>query len=89
LNYFYLPSSERDDQGFQRELTRRGLCPYKTKPLSDPFGHREIVKSWDRIFDLGWEDEYISGRNNVKSIQATFWELRADQVLEARQFVAR
>ena len=89
LNYFYLPSSERDDQRFNRELSKRGLDHHRSKPLPDPHWHGEIVKSWDRIFDLDWEDEYIASPLPEKSLQGVFWELEWERVLEVREFKAR
>ncbi|AEG61728.1 DUF3841 domain-containing protein [Desulforamulus ruminis] len=45
-------------------------------------------KSWEKIFDVSppWENEWES---HGKYIQATFWELRLDQVIEVRHFKGR
>ncbi|MDR1339059.1 MAG: DUF3841 domain-containing protein [Prevotellaceae bacterium] len=45
-------------------------------------------KSWERIFDVTppRENEWDS---HGKYVQATFWELRMDQVIEARHFKGR
>lgn len=49
-----------------------------------------IIKSWDGIFDLEKEDDnWIYGKNENKSIQAVFWELRIEQVSWACEFKAR
>ena len=46
-----------------------------------------VEKSWDRILDIEKEDnDYIYGLNSEKSIQATFWELRVDQVIKAEVY---
>jgi len=91
LNYWYLPESQRDDEAFESELSRRGLSFYKNKPLRHAAFHRKITESWARIFDLDWTD---SGRSIAhprarKSIQASFWELRRNQVRDVRIFRAR
>lgn len=38
--------------------------------------------SWDRIFCTNWQDDYVLGKNSGKSIQATLWELRREQVVD-------
>ena len=49
-----------------------------------------IEKSWDRIFDLEKEDDgYVYGLNLHKSIQATFWKLKLEQVIKAEVFTAK
>lgn len=89
LNYWYLPESEADDAAFAAELGRRGLSVYQTKPLPNPVYHERICRSWLRIFDLDWSDEYIARPRAQKSIQAVFWELHMDQVRHVQHFIAR
>ena len=50
-----------------------------------PGAEKESVrkKSWERIFDR--EDK----ENSWKFVQATFWELRADQIKSVRRFTGR
>lgn len=45
-------------------------------------------KSWEKIFDVfpPWENEWES---HGKYIQATFWKLRLDQVIDVRHFKGR
>lgn len=87
LNYWYLPLSLADGDRFEAELAEKGLSFYASKPLPDINYHRQIVESWHRIFDLGWYEEEISAQ--PKSIQATLWELRLDDVRAIRTFKAR
>jgi len=50
----------------------------------------KIQKSWDRIFDLEREDEnLIYGFNSKKSMQATFWQLKLEQIIKAEVFTAK
>jgi hypothetical protein len=88
LNYWYLPESEKDGDGFERELEKSGLSFYKTKPLPQPY-HGKITRSWQRIFDLNWVAEGISSPRQDKSIQAVFWELKLQQVQKVDFFTAR
>ena len=91
LNYWYLPESQKDDEAFESELSRRGLSFYKEKPLRNAAFHRKITESWARIFDLDWTDRgrSITPTRAKKSIQASFWELRRNQVRDVRFFRAR
>ena len=49
----------------------------------------KIEKSWERIFDLDWEDEYAAHPKDKKSIQAVMWSINWDEVVGVREFVAR
>lgn len=91
LNYWYLPESEKDAEDFEAELSRRGLSYYSTKPLRNAAFHKKITESWARIFDLDWADrkQSIAHPRAKKSIQASCWELRRNQVRDVRFFRAR
>ena len=89
LNYWYLPESEADGEAFEAELERRGLSFFKTKPLPHPEYHEKIVKSWDKIFDLDWTEPDLASPRDQKSIQATVWQLRIDQVRSYTCFISR
>lgn len=89
LNYWYLPTSTTDGENFDKKLAQQGLSFYKTKPLPDPAFHEIITKSWERIFDIEWEEKDIAAPRAKKSIQATFWELPLANVRRVDEFVAR
>lgn len=95
LNRWYLPIDEKDDSEFEK---RYGSFGYSYHDLSDldiqaddmKQLRSEIISSWDRVFLLEKEDSgWLYGQNEGKSIQATFWELRLDQVVKAEIFVAK
>ena len=95
LNYWYLPEDERDGKSFEREYTRLGFSWHdlqnfdiQTQAMKNT--RATIEKSWDRIFDLEKEDEnLIYGLNSQKSIQATFWQLKIEQVTKTEMFTAK
>lgn len=92
LNYWYLPSSERDSDDFEAELAANGLSLYAAKPLPNLTYHQRITASWQRIFELDWIDEegYITSRSRGnKAIQGTFWELPMENVKRVKEFTAR
>lgn len=89
LNYWYLPESEADGESFEAELERQGLSFFKTKPLPHPEYHEKIVRSWDKIFDLDWTEPDLASPRDQKSIQATVWQLKIDQVQSYKRFKSR
>jgi hypothetical protein len=89
LNYWYLPASWSEGEAFAAELAERGLSLHATKPLPDAGYHRRIVQSWARIFDVSWTADGIALAPGAKRIQATFWELKLEQVRDVKHFVAR
>ena len=94
LNYWYLPTSERDGNAFDKKLAEVGLSFYKSNH-SNPLPHaryrREIERSWERIFDVTWADRggVIANPPKQKSIQATLWEICFENVVGVKEFVAR
>lgn len=89
LNYWYLPESMVDGEMFEAEIEKQGLSYFKTKPLPDPKHHQKIVRSWNKIFDLDWDEPDLADPRNQKSIQATIWHLKRDQVLSYKHFKSR
>jgi hypothetical protein len=89
LNYWYLPKSESDGEKFEATLERHHLSFFKTMPLPEPKFHQAIITSWQRIFDLDWVAKGLSEPKAEKSIQATLWEIRREQVRTVREFIVR
>lgn len=95
LNYWYLPADEKDQEQFEKEYIDLGFgwndlkdFSIETQAMKDI--RTKIEKSWDHIFDLEREDKnLIYGSNSEKSIQATFWELKLEQVIKAEVFTAK
>lgn len=89
LNYWYIPENEKDDEKFEQELKSKCLNIYTNEPLPEPY-HSKVVKSWDRIFDLNFCNNYIFGEiREEKSIQATLWELELWQVKNVKKFISK
>jgi len=81
LNGTYVCSSEEEDEQFKE------WCALQDEESQIV---QKIKDSWSGIFDLTKEDDnWLYGKNDKKSIQAVFWELRKDQVIWAREFIAR
>lgn len=89
LNYWYLPESMADDEKFDAEIKKQGTTYFEAKPHPTPKIHQKIVRSWNKIFDLDWDETDISVPKYQKSIQATIWQLRMEQVRSCKHFKAR
>jgi hypothetical protein len=89
LNYHYLPVSERDSRRFDALLADLGYRTPSEVPVSNREIQRAVRESWARVFDLRWSRRNIASVSAQKSIQATFWHLRLDQVRRVTIFRAR
>lgn len=94
LNYFYLAFNEEDDNRFHEMYEREGftLHDLQNSDLVNPCleeCRKRIEQSWQRIFDLRRSGTDWDVPLDKKSIQATFWELKAEQILKAKHFIAK
>ena len=89
LNYDYLPVSERDSRRFDALLADLGYRTPSEVPVSNRAIHQAVHESWKRIFDVRWSRRNIASVFAQKSIQATFWHLRLDQVRRVTNFRAK
>jgi hypothetical protein len=86
LGYWYLAETDEEEEAFNAEIKRHGLDYYRQKPLPNDDYHQKIVDSWQRIFDIAPECEEDA---RTLSTQATFWELKWEQVKRVDFFTAR
>lgn len=94
LNFWYYAMTEQESNAFEAEYEAEG---FRFLDLGDPEVtdnriekyRKRVRESWQHIFDLWKESEYSSYPIEKKSIQATFWELRREQVLKAEHFIAK
>lgn len=94
LNYGYLSVDEQDDGRFDAEVKVSGYqhCDLSELSIQEHTMlqlREKVIQSWQRVFDLqrhtpGWD--YAP---EEKSIQATFWELRMEQVRKVEHFLAK
>jgi hypothetical protein len=75
LNGFYFARTEREERRFERSYEAAGLTPQNVQ--TDPDFGRAIRESWRLIFQPRLRTIHTS---SPFCIQATFWELRLDQV---------
>lgn len=87
LNNQYLPKSEQDEKDFE---LRMKLKYGNTKPDNLMKYKRKVIeKSWERIFNMDFENPYVTYPLEKKSIQATFWELKIEEVIKVDKFKPR
>lgn len=84
LNRWYLGSEEQTED-FDARCTAAGLNAYENDVFPDTELERERVASWSAIFDpqraQAQLDPSNAGRDS--SVQATFWEIRTEHIVEA------
>lgn len=85
LNHIYLGTSKASDQ-FERQCKAAGVDLYGDRPLPEPRLLAQLEQSWETIFDLAAIRKKMRIRLDEQSVQATFWELRAEYVVDAVEF---
>ncbi|MTK14196.1 MAG: DUF3841 domain-containing protein [Clostridiaceae bacterium] len=95
LNYGYIADNEEEFDKFYDELESYGYCHCdlqsadKKSDILDQFKLR-LYESCEKVFDLECErDEKWSGKKEAQSIQATMWEVRWEQVVSVKHFIAK
>ncbi len=76
LNNWYLSWSEAEDDAFHKRHETSSKASYRA----------EIIESWDRIFDIEGGDPAWRGKPADRSVQATFWHLTWDEVVDVTTF---
>jgi hypothetical protein len=84
----YIGSSEQDSLAFDKKLKAKGLYNSAFNDLPRDI-QETIQKSWDKIFDMRFEDPYYTHKKEEKSIQAAFWSLSIEEVIKTDEFTAR
>lgn len=84
----YIGAKEEDSKSFEKMLEEKSLDRKRFEDLPTTI-QSEIIKSWDRVLDLDFDDSYYTTTKDNKSVQATFWSLSIDEVAKVHEFVAR
>ncbi|GFP76416.1 DUF3841 domain-containing protein [Clostridium fungisolvens] len=95
LNYGYIADNEEDFDKFYVDLEKSGYCHYdlqrddKKNDILSKF-KLKFYKSWEKVFDLECEkNEEWSGKKENQSIQATMWEVKWNQIVSVKHFIAK
>ena len=77
-----------NSDNFEKELESKKLQNENFNSL--PVNIREkIIKSWDLIMDMEFNEPYFTTKRENKSIQATFWSLNLDEIKKIEYFIAK
>lgn len=85
---YYIGATQEDAFAFESELESLGYETCLSDILPTKYQQR-IIKSWNKIFDMNFDDPYFSNPLSEKSIQATFWQLHLSEVVSVRYFMCR
>ena len=50
---------------------------------------RKMEESWNKIFDMNYDMKYVALPFNQKAIQATFWTLKKEEIINVDHFTSR
>jgi hypothetical protein len=95
LNYWHLPLNEDESEYMDEKypslyFDQMSIRELLLQPSKDPLFCDIMLKSWERIFNLSLEDDgYIFGSIKEKTIQATMWQLKIENVIKVEEFIAR
>ncbi len=53
------------------------------------FSQSEIENSWKKIFNMNFDLEYYTLPFEEKKIQATFWELKVEDIIKVDRFISK
>lgn len=88
LNGSYI-GTRRATADFERRCKVAGFALYAGTPLGHPALREELELSWQAIFDIKGIRRMMGVTASTQTVQATFWELRADQVIGAVEYGQR
>ena len=77
-NYLYIPADKADYKRFSKVQDRLPL-DYENWPEDTK---NEVMQSWVRVFDLDHPNFYATKLRRNRWIQATFWELKKEWVVD-------
>lgn len=88
LSYRDFIGYRADTRMFNKKLKQEKLYKNKFEDWPAPI-KQEVVNSWDLIFDMDFDEEHFTSSREKKSIQATFWSLRPEEIRKTEYFTAR
>ena len=94
LNYSYLDRNREDSDAFDTWYESLGVTYNEIRDWNNQSEALRVVrerleKSWERMIGVHPQDESWGFPWAKRSIQATFWELRRDEVLSVEHFIGR
>lgn len=84
----FIGQNEKESLEFDQMQEDRNLSnqPFEKQPENI---QQKIIKSWDRVLDMNFDDPYHTTSKEDKSLQATFWTLSVQEIVKVEEFTAR
>ena len=98
LNNWYLCNNEGEELQWEKYIEQFDIDIFKLKDINyldsltkeqsnnAKIIQQKIIGSWDNIFDLTNEDEFVHCKNNEKTIQGVTWVLRKKDITFIKPF---
>ena len=88
LNNWNIADNEVKDLEFDKLLEKHNVKFIEKEKY--PLEVQKIIEnSWDKIFDMNYECEYVTEKKYDKKIQATFWKLSKTEIKKVDFFTAK
>lgn len=84
----FIGKNEEESVAFETMLEEKRLDRKRLEELPENIQNK-IIKSWDRVLDMNFQDPYHTQPKDNKAIQATFWSLKVEEIVKADEFIAR
>lgn len=88
LNYWKINDCEEESEAFDRLLQSKNIKFIEKENYTEEI-KQQVIQSWDKIVDMNYRNEYAAQPFERKSIQATFWSLSLQEIISAKEFIAR
>ncbi|MDO4224048.1 MAG: DUF3841 domain-containing protein [Acinetobacter sp.] len=88
LNNWYLAESMADADAFYQRLEDEHIAFADQENYPSDL-RQKIEQSWNKVLDLNFYADGITHLPDEKSIQATFWSLSLDEIVNVQPFIAR
>lgn len=90
INFWNITDNKNDDDDFDKLLEKENIKFNELTRYNAPKYIREkIEKSWDKVLDMEYCPEYSAHPFESKSIQATFWSLSKEEIINVDFFISK
>jgi len=86
VNHWYIPRDETDANRHKNAYSPHPYTIYNRRRYQDPRFQDEVISSWEKVFDLTINNDYITSRREKKSIIGWVWEIARDNITRTRPF---
>ncbi len=84
----YIGKNEKDSDRFEHLLKKQNLELELFEKLPIAL-KEEIEQSWQRVFDLNFNDKYQTSAFEENMIQACCWRINKEEIIKIDKFIAR